>query len=58
MAMRIVDRLAGGKQSSGQSELSEVVGYFHKLVLDRVDHKALASLSLGNHRAPKQEIDA
>ena len=45
MAMRIVDRLAGGKQSSGQSELSEVVGYFHKLVLDRVDHKALASLS-------------
>ena len=45
MAMRIVDRLAGGKKSEAKSELSDVVGHFHKLVLDRVDHKALASLS-------------
>ncbi len=43
--MRIVDRLAGGKVAAAKSELSDVVGHFHKLVLDRVDHKALASLS-------------
>jgi pilus assembly protein CpaF len=45
MAMRIVDRLAGGKAGEAKSELSDVVGHFHKLVLDRVDHKALALLS-------------
>lgn len=45
MAMRIVDRLAGGKSGEAKSELSDVVGHFHKLVLDRVDHKALSSLS-------------
>ena len=45
MAMRIVDRLAGGKPGEAKSELSDVVGHFHKLVLDRVDHKALSSLN-------------
>lgn len=44
MAMRIVDRLQGGKKGAGKTQLSEVIGHFHKKVLDRVDHKALASL--------------
>lgn len=44
MAMRIVDRLAGGKKDSGKKQLSTVIAQLHKLVLDRVDHKALATL--------------
>ena len=44
MAMRIVDRLAGGKKGDGKKQLSKVISEFHKLVLDRVDHKALATL--------------
>ena len=45
MAMRIVDRLSGGKAESGSKDkLSTVIGELHHKVLDRVDHKALATL--------------
>ena len=58
MAMRIVDRLAGGKKSSEKTQLSDVISRFHKQVLDRVDHKALAALDADETSAHlKREIE-